>query len=93
VGESSLLLDAESEEASCIIAFKLVVLSPVGTDFENILGIGSAEGAGDAWNRGPAYACTGGVLGLIGVIRLEVRCSGRGERLFRLLGVADPPRS
>ena len=54
VGESSLLLDAESEDASCIIAVRLIVLSPVGTDFENILGMGSAEGAGDAWNLGPA---------------------------------------
>jgi len=36
----------------------------LGTDFEKNLGTGSEEGAGEAWNVGPAYACSfAGVLG------------------------------
>jgi hypothetical protein len=33
-----------------------------GTDLEKKLGIGKAEGAGDAWNVGPAYAGFEGVV-------------------------------
>ena len=29
-----------------------------GTDLEKNLGTGSEEGAGEAWNVGPAYACS-----------------------------------
>lgn len=92
VGESSPLLEEDSDDASCIMAFKLVVFSPTGTDLEKSLGIGSAEGAGDAWNVGPAYACTGALLDLTGVITLDVRYSGCRERFFRLLGVEVAPR-
>lgn len=79
--ESSLSLDGGPSDGSCTVAFMLVVLPPTGTDVEKSLGIGRAEGAGDAWNVGPAYAWTGGVLlKSMGVVRLDAPCSGRRAR-------------
>jgi hypothetical protein len=70
-GESSLLLEDDSESSVFIIAMAPVPFSANGRDREKNLGMGSDDGAGDAWNVGPAYAWVGGLFNLAGVIVLN----------------------
>jgi hypothetical protein len=49
-GDESLELELLSSARPSAI----LMLGDSGTDFEKKLGIGKADGAGDAWNVGPA---------------------------------------